>query len=195
MRRFWPMVLMAVACSSSKSSSAHLDVVNDAKQQATFVYGKSTDDSIAWNTFVKGANQKVIDSGQTVNLAVPPAGHYRWGALELLEDPKMPGYASHQLVYESSFDSDGTTAISLHIPGDTGSPDGGTTDGGTGEGGVGKLCSKASDCTSGFCVNELCACDSAGHSKCPCNSKGASCADDGECCSLSCGFNTDGVCD
>jgi hypothetical protein len=106
-------------------------------------------------------------------------------------------------VYEGTFESDGESAIDLHVPRagtspgvDSGAGESGPkTDGATGGGELGALCSSGGDCKSGFCKFSQCTCDEAGHSKCPCSSAGASCGDDGECCSLSCGFDTDGKCD
>ena len=77
-----------------------------------------------------------------------------------------------------------------------------TTDGGPpsdgGSGGPkanGSVCFAPGDCASGKCVKNICSCDDAGHSVCPCKSAGAACGDDPECCTLSCGFNSDGFCD
>jgi hypothetical protein len=263
------------ACSSSDGSShPYLHVDNHQASQVKFVWGPSQNDTTPWNTFVDGTSpgngpgkQTLIDAQGSAKLALPPAGHYRWGALEYLPLPSDPTSVGYQLVQEASFDSNGSTDQTVVISGQSSGPaqatcdklsvsptftcsdpsfvacgndrccspakpywcgsqcyataadvnaagcsteclacgnapatssSGPGTDGGT-SGGLkanGSVCLLPSDCVSGKCVNDLCACDDAGHSQCPCLPSGSGCTDnDSACCSLSCGFNVNGACD
>ena len=143
------------SCSSSSSSSTpRLVVTNHTTLDAKFVRGISKDDSIAWDDFVATAHptQATIAPGATSSFDLGAAGHYRWGALEFLPDPKKPGTVSQQVIDQDTFDSDGKTEITLHI---VGGPEG---DAGPGKDGGGSCQAKGGTCR----VDEDCCSTSCG---------------------------------
>jgi hypothetical protein len=112
-----------VAC-ASKSSHAYVHVDNQSSNSAKFVFGPSVDDSTPWNTFVDGTSpgngpgrQSTVDPQASIKLDLPAAGHYRWGALEWLPLPSDPTSVGWQLVQDSTFESDGSSDVTLQING------------------------------------------------------------------------------